>query len=46
MSVNLFEGRRPGISAIYNELKAKHQTWSHHKLLSAAKEEWHRRNAS
>ena len=44
MSVNLFEGRRPGLSAIYNELKAKHPDWDHYKLLSAAKEEWTRRN--
>lgn len=43
--VTVFEGRRPGLQKIYDELSAKHPTWNHDRLIAEAKVEWQRRHA-
>lgn len=42
--VTVFEGRRPGLQKIYDELSKEHPTWTHDQLIAAAKQEWTKRN--
>lgn len=38
------ENRRPGLTAIIEEMREKNPTWTYDQLRNAAKEEWHRRD--
>lgn len=41
-----YEERRPGITAIIEELQQQNPGWSYDTTVAFAKEEWHKRNPS